>query len=75
MEEKILDILESICGVDEVREDKDLDLFDSGLLDSLATIELLIALEEKLGVKIEPTEVQREDINTPNKIIEYVSLR
>jgi D-alanine--poly(phosphoribitol) ligase subunit 2 len=75
MEEKILDILESICGVDEVREDKDLDLFDSGLLDSLATIELLIALEEKLGVKIEPTEVQREDIDTPNKIIEYVSLR
>ncbi|MBI6872991.1 D-alanine--poly(phosphoribitol) ligase subunit DltC [Clostridium aciditolerans] len=75
MEEKILDILESICGVDEVKEDKDLDLFDSGLLDSLATIELLIALEEKLGVKIEPTEVQREDINTPNKIIEYVSLR
>ncbi|MBV7274443.1 D-alanine--poly(phosphoribitol) ligase subunit DltC [Clostridium thailandense] len=75
MEEKILDILESICGVDEVREDRDLDLFESGLLDSLATIELLIELEEKLGVKIEPTEVQREDISTPNKIIEYVSLR
>jgi D-alanine--poly(phosphoribitol) ligase subunit 2 len=75
MEEKILDILETICGVDEAREDKDINLFETGLLDSLAVIELLVQIEEKLGIVIEPTEVEREEIETPNKLIQYLSKR
>ncbi len=30
MEQKILDILVDVCGDDEVIEDKDINLFDSG---------------------------------------------
>jgi D-alanine--poly(phosphoribitol) ligase subunit 2 len=75
MEEKILDILETICGVDEVKEDKDINLFDNGLLDSLGVIELLVQIEEKLGIVIEPTEVEREHIETPNKLINYINNR
>lgn len=75
MEQKILDILVGLCGTDEVIEDRDIDLFENGLLDSLGTIELLLQLEEKLGVKIQPTELQREDISTPNKIIKYLLQR
>lgn len=73
MEQSILEILESICGTDEVKVDLDLNLFEDGLLDSLGVIELLLELEEKLGVKIEPTEIEREMIETPNKIIAYVT--
>ena len=75
MDDKILDVLEKICGVDDAREDRDINLFESGLLDSLGLIELLIELEEKLDIKIEPTEIERSDIETPNKLIEYISKR
>ena len=53
MEEKVLDILEKICGTDEVKQNKDIHLFDEGILDSLGFIELLVDLEEKLDVKID----------------------
>lgn len=73
--EQVVDILKEICNIDSLEEHGDLDLFDNGLLDSLGVIELLVELEEKLGIKIEPTEIEREDIKTPNKIIEYLSKR
>jgi D-alanine--poly(phosphoribitol) ligase subunit 2 len=75
MEDKVLDILEKICGVSDVREDRDIDLFDNGLLDSLALIELIISIEEEIGLKIEPTEISREDFTTPNEIIGYLTKR
>jgi len=75
MEERVIDILESICGSDEVKDDKDVNLFETGLLDSLGVTELLIQIEEELGIDIAPTEVTRDDIETPNKIIEYLSRR
>jgi D-alanine--poly(phosphoribitol) ligase subunit 2 len=75
MEEKVLDILLAICGTDEVKEDRDINLFDTGLLDSLGVIELLVEIEEKLHIVIEPTEVDRDEINTPNKLINYLAKR
>lgn len=75
MEDKVLDILESICGTDEIKKDKDVNLFETGLLDSLGVTEFLIQIEEELGIEIAPTEIVREDIETPNKIIGYLSKR
>jgi D-alanine--poly(phosphoribitol) ligase subunit 2 len=37
MEEQILTILEDITGTDEIRENRELDLFGEGLLDSLVS--------------------------------------
>ena len=45
IEEKVLGMLEDICDDDAVREERDIDLFDAGLLDSMAAIELLVAIE------------------------------
>ena len=59
MEEKILDILEELCETDEVRDDLDADLFDSGLLDSLSFAELLYAIESNFNVIIAPSEIER----------------
>lgn len=72
MEEKILDILEDICGDDIMREDRDIDLLEEDMMDSIDYTELLIAVEEQLGIIIAPSEVKREDMNTPNKIIAAV---
>lgn len=75
MEETLLDILEELCGTDEVRNDLDLNLFDDGLLDSLGVIELLLSIESKLQISIQPTEITREQIATPRKIIDYLNTK
>ena len=53
---KVLDLLEDVTGEPEVREHLDEDLFELGFLDSMAAIELLVGLEDELGVSIAPTE-------------------
>ncbi|EPY2279079.1 D-alanine--poly(phosphoribitol) ligase subunit DltC [Clostridium sporogenes] len=74
MEDKILEILIDVCGTDEVKDDMDLNLFDNELLDSLGLIELILAIEEQVGIKIEPTEITREEFDSPNKIIKHIKL-
>lgn len=68
MEEKLLSIVENICDDEAVREDLDLDLFEEGLLDSLAVAELLIAIEDEFGIKLSPTEYEKEELSTIHKI-------
>ena len=57
VEEKMLDMLEEVCGDEEVRDHRDEDLFELGFLDSMAAVELLVDIEDEFGVSIAPTEV------------------
>lgn len=75
MEEKVLDLLEEICEDEVVREDRSINLFEEDLLDSLAFTELLVAIEEKFGIIISPSEVERADVETPDKIIALIQSR
>lgn len=50
----------------------DINMKEEGLMDSLAFVEMLIRIEEEFGVSIAPTEVTYEDIDTPNKVINYL---
>lgn len=68
MEEKLLQIIVDLCEEEEVREDLDMDLFEEGLLDSLAMTELLIAIEEEFGVSLSPTEYDKSQLSTVHKI-------
>lgn len=72
---RALDLMEDVCGDPAVREHLDDDLFALGLLDSMAAIELLVGIEEEFGVTIAPTEVPRDEMNTPNKVVEQVRRR
>ena len=72
LKEMALDILEEACETDEVREDLDLDLFEAGLIDSLASVMVLLAIEERTGVKLQPTDIAREDITTVNNFIKFL---
>lgn len=72
---RVLDLLEDVSGTPEVRDHLDEDLFDLGFLDSMAAIELLVGLEDDLGVAIAPTEVERSEMNTANKIVAQVAER
>jgi D-alanine--poly(phosphoribitol) ligase subunit 2 len=68
MKEKLLDILERICDDEAVREDLDMDLFEEGLLDSLAVAELIVAIEEEFKVILSPTEYEKEELSTVHRI-------
>lgn len=72
LQELALDIMEAACETDEVRDDLDLDLFEAGLLDSLASVAILIELEQKKGVRLQPTDLSKEDINTVNNFIKFL---
>ena len=72
---KVLDLLEDVSGDPSVRDHLDEDLFDLGFLDSMAAIELLVGLEDELGVSIAPTAVERSEMNTANKIVDQVAKR
>lgn len=75
MREQLLDILAEVCEEEEVKTDLDLELVESGLLDSLAFAELLAQLEDQLGVVIAPSEIQRTEMDTPAKILALVESR
>lgn len=75
LETAILDLLADITADDVIYDERDIDLFEAGLLDSMAAIELLVALESTFSVTIAPTEVDREEMNTVNKIIAQVKAR
>jgi D-alanine--poly(phosphoribitol) ligase subunit 2 len=71
----VLNILEQITGTDQVRLNPDLALFDLDILDSLGTVELIVALTEKFGVEISPAEIERQQWASPRKIIAYMEER
>ncbi|MBX4270909.1 phosphopantetheine-binding protein [Clostridium estertheticum] len=74
MNKLIYGILEEITGED-LREESNVNLFDTGRLDSLGIIELIVAIEDNFSVKLDPALMERKDIETPNKIIEYLQSR
>lgn len=74
LEEKVLSIIEEICEDDVIYVERDINLKEEGLMDSLAFVELLVRMEE-FGIEVAPTEVTYEEIDTPNKIIHYIKTR
>jgi len=72
---KILRHLASICGTDEVVTNPDLALFEDGVLDSMKTVELIVAIEEEFGLRVSPAELERQMWATPRKIIADIQRR
>lgn len=71
----VLKLIVQLCDTDEVLAEPDLDLFEAGIMDSMGFVELLFALEEELGLVVPPTDVDREELSSVNKILEFVRER
>jgi D-alanine--poly(phosphoribitol) ligase subunit 2 len=71
----VLKELEKFTGTDQVHKDLNVDLFGEKLLDSLASVELILALSEDFGIDVSPGEIDRELWATPQKIIGYFEER
>lgn len=69
----VIQLLAEICQDDVVLEDHTIDLFESGLLDSFGTVELLVQIEERFNITVPITEFDRETWNTPNNIVQQLA--
>ena len=74
MEEKIIEIIENLTGYKELKENKDIDLIENEILDSLAFVELITALEEEFDIEIQPTQVNPDTWRNVGKITELVKI-
>lgn len=75
VEGRVIELIVDITGEDEIGDYRDDDLFEEEVLDSLGAIELLVRIKEEFGVSIAPTELERDEMNTVNKVIARVSER
>lgn len=73
--ERVINLLVDVTRADEVRTDPELQLYELGLIDSLGTVELLVAITQEFAVDISPTEIDRTIWATPRKIAEFVDGR
>ena len=71
----ILDVLATVAETDEVRTNPELALFDLQILDSMKTVELIVALGRDMGVEVSPAEFEREAWATPAKFVADISRR
>lgn len=70
---QVIELLAEICQDDVVKEDPNIDLFETGLLDSFGTVELLVQIEERFEITVPITEFDREVWNTPNNIAQQLA--
>ena len=71
----MLQVLASVAETEEVRSNLDLPLYDLQILDSMKTVELIVAIEQKFGLEISAADFERQGWATPRKIIADVQHR
>ena len=62
-------------GEDPSELTDDLPLISGGILDSIATLKLIMFIEETFGVTLEAHEADKEHLNTINQIADLISER
>lgn len=68
---QVIEIIDELF-MEDVSDIMDEDLFDAGVLDSMGTVELIVELESRFGIRVPVSEFGRDDWNTANKIVEGV---
>ena len=69
---QVIEIIDELF-MEDVSDMMDEDLFDAGVLDSMGTVELIVELENRFGIRVPVSEFGRDDWNTANKIVECVT--
>lgn len=71
-ENQVYEILSDLTG-EQLTGKPDQELFNSGLMDSMATVQLVMELDDKLNVNIPISEFERTQWDTPAKIMKQVA--
>jgi len=72
---EVLAVLADVLNTGEVYDAPDLPLYELELLDSLRTVELILALSERFGLEISPAELDRDCWASPRRIAEDIERR
>ncbi len=67
----VLDVLNDITGED-LSNKMDENIFDNGLMDSMASVQMLLSLQEKFSIDVPVSEFNRKEWDTPAKIVKKV---
>jgi D-alanine--poly(phosphoribitol) ligase subunit 2 len=73
--DRVLDVLVGVSEIEGVRHEPDVRLYDLQILDSIKTVQLIIAFSTEFGVEISPAELDREEWATPRRIVSYMERR
>lgn len=71
IQKQIVDILAEATGED-FSDNMDQELYESGIMDSMTTVQMLLTLQETFDITVPVSEFNRNDWNTPNKLVEQV---
>ena len=72
MKDKIIDIIVKVTYDTRVKEENDIDLINSGILDSLGFINLISALEDEFDIEIQPTQIPGSTWRHVDSIVKLV---
>ena len=73
--DRVLVTLAEVTEVDELGNNLNVQLYDTHVLDSMKTVELMLALSDRFGLDISPAEFDRQQWATPLSIIQYIEGR
>lgn len=72
IKEQVIEIIDDLF-MEDVSDIMDEDLFDSGVLDSMGTVALIVEIENRFDIRVPISEFGRDDWNTANKIVEGIA--
>lgn len=72
MKDKIIEIIEQISNRSDLKNNPNIDLLDSDIIDSLTFIELITALEDEFDIEIQPTQVPADTWRSVDLITKLV---
>ncbi|MEB3363114.1 D-alanine--poly(phosphoribitol) ligase subunit DltC [Lactobacillus sp. R2/2] len=70
-QKEVLAILQDLTGED-LTDRMDENIFANGLMDSMASVQMLLNLQEKFQIDVPVSEFDRNEWDTPNKIVAKV---
>lgn len=72
MEDRIIEIIEELTEYKGLKDNRDIDLLEKEILDSLAFIELINSLEDEFNIEIQPTQVNPNTWRSVKEITKLV---
>ena len=73
MKEKIIEIIFHITNNKIIYNNENINLFESGILDSMGLIELLTEIEEIFEVTFTSNDISKDNFETVDNIIKFIN--